>query len=316
MNKPLWISLILTILFVGYFAERKLNVHVGANRLSEKFVRVANKSEAGLYAKRRRLDPAFSRKHIVPTSLLEIDIVIPVVEKDLETVVYTIESVRKLVNHKIGKIYLVAPNKQKIKNFADAYGCEFIEEDTVLPTVKVKKFGGWIVQQFIKLNADQFVQKDHYLVVDADTIFLRPVIFVRKDAYLINVHWDCCQFRKRVTSKFLNNKKVYRYDFVSHHMLFSKKILKQMKAHIEKIHGDTWDNIFLKAFTEDKSNVSGFSEYELYMTYLTEFTKEKFRFVSNANITVHRNLLGNIDKIMQAYANDYKTISLHSFIQF
>ncbi|MGD0465886.1 MAG: DUF6492 family protein [Gammaproteobacteria bacterium] len=315
-TKILMIGLILAIIFYGNFIYQKRRLHVNVSLISEKFISRANKNERHLYAKRTKLDPAFIRSYDILRSQIEIDIVIPVVEKDLETVVYTIESIRKLVNHKIGKIYLVAPNQQKIKDFAETYKCEFIDEDTVLPAPAIKKHGGWILQQFLKLNMENIVQKDHYLVVDADTFFLRPVVFIRENAYLINVQWNCDLLRKRITSKFLNNKQVYAYDFVAHHMLFSKKILQQMKEHIEKTHGDKWYNVFLKSFETNKTHRDGFSEYELYATYLTEFTKEKFRFVSNANITVYRNFLGGIDKIMPAYAGEYKTISAHGYIDF
>jgi hypothetical protein len=173
-----------------------------------------------------------------------------------------------------------------------------------------------VIQQIIKLNADKFVEKDHYLVVDADTILLRPLIFERKKSYLINVHWDCSACRKKYVAKILHNKKAYRYDFLAHNMLFSKKILQDLKQHITDIHQDSWDKVLLKLFNEDKYMCKYFSEYELYATYLTEFSNEKYRFVSNANITVHRNLLKNLDSIIPAYAGDYKSLSMHHCVIF
>ena len=134
---------------------------------------------------------------------------------------------------------------------------------------------------------------------------------MKDNYYLINVHEDCGIFRKQFTANILKNKKTYVYDFVPHHMLFSKKILQQMKQHIEKTHSDIWYKVFLKSFEQDPIAKMGFSEYELYATYLTEFTKERFKFVSNANVVVHRSFWGSIEQIIKAYAGDYKTISAH-----
>ncbi|MBI1954498.1 MAG: hypothetical protein HYS39_02695 [Proteobacteria bacterium] len=293
--------------------------HVSVEKLSDdrSFVRKAHKNESKLYKLREENDPAFVRRCIIPTSEIELDVVIPLIEKDLEVVKYTLQSVRKMVGHKIGNIYLISPESEKIRLFAQEYGCEFVLEDDVLPSQDIKKYGGWIVQQFLKLNADFITQHDHYLVVDADTVFLRPLVFAYEDgAYLVNTHWDCSTLRKRTTALLLGNKKVYQYDFVSHHMFFSKTILKAMKEHIERRFQKRWDQAILDIFEKNKDYRDGFSEYDLYITYLTEFSNVKFKFVSNANITVYRNFLSRLDQIMQAYSHQYKSVSLHHFVLF
>ena len=307
----------------SYIYYNKLALHVSVDEISQKFANKANRNERRLYEAREQ-DPSFSKNIIIPTSNIPIDIVIPLVEKDLETAVYTIETARKLVNHKVGDIYLIAPNSQKIKEFAAEHHCYFINEDDVLPSPEIKKYGGWIIQQFLKLNADTIVKNDHFLVVDADTFFLRPVIFIKDSpptkndgiTYLINTHWDCSHLRKKMASDLLGNKKLYYYDLTTHHMLFSKKILKQMKDHLEKIHGEKWYKVLVNYCKSPQFNRASFSEYELYMIYLTEFSNVRFQFVSNANITVYRNFLDRLDKIVPAYAQQYKTISMHHFIKF
>lgn len=313
INKMLKIIIILFVIINTYYIYQKYKIHFNVSMISDGFTKKANKKEASLYDDKNKIDPSF-RRNALPirsASKLEIDIVIPIVEKDLETAIHTINSIRKLVMHKLGKIYLVAPNIDKIIDFAKEHNCEFVDENQVLPDPKLKQYGGWIIQQFIKLNMQDIVEKEHYLVVDADTFFLRPVVFMQNNLYLVNVHIDCCKLRKTYTSNILNNKKTYAYDFVAHHMLFSKKILQQMKQHIENIHNDVWYKVFLKSFVNDQISLRGFSEYELYTTYLTEFTQEKFKFVSSANLPMHRNFLASVEQIIKAYAADYKSISLH-----
>lgn len=312
-NKLTKIILILLVIISACCFYQKYKLHFNVSAISAGFAKKANKNEINLYNNRYKIDPAF-RRNALPirnSNKLEIDVVIPIIEKDLEIAKYAINSIRKLVMHKIGKIYLVAPNVDNIVTFAKQHNCEFIDENQVLPDPEIKKYGGWIIQQFIKLNMQDIVEKDHYLVVDADTFFLRPVVFMQNKLYLINVHYDCCQLRKRYAANMLNNKKTYAYDFVPHHMLFSKKILQQMKQHIENIHHDVWYKAFLKSFIDDPSHVRGFSEYELYATYLTEFSNEKFKFVSSANLPMHRNFWESVEQVIKSYAANYKSISSH-----
>ncbi len=45
-----------------------------------------------------------------------IDVVIPVINKDLGTLPYVIDSVRKYVRHPINRIFVVAPTSRKIES--------------------------------------------------------------------------------------------------------------------------------------------------------------------------------------------------------
>jgi hypothetical protein len=292
--------------------------HVSVGQLdSPLFERISDKNERILYDRREKIDPSFRRWDIIPYGKTPLDIVIPLVEKDCETVPYTVRSIRNLVGHPIGTIYFVSPESQKIRELAHSLGCTFILEDTVLPDPAIKKHRGWIIQQFLKLNADSFVKNQHYLVVDADTLFLRPIIFTLKDGtYLVNIHWMTAVQRKKMTSILLGNNKVFKYDFVSHYMLFSKSLLSDMKKHIEGRFGKRWDKAIVDLFAKGtpETSSSNFSEYDLYVTYVTECSKEKFRFISSANVTVYRNFLSRLDAIIPAYAPQYKSISLHHFM--
>lgn len=212
------------------------------------------------------------------------------------------------------------------------------------PSPEVRQCRGWILQQFLKLNADTVVEQDHYLVVDADTVMLRPCVFMKPsfwfylryklkrffpqmetlcpfiwmnleelaktDLYLVNTQWDYQARIKRLTTKILGNKKCLLYDFVPHHMLFSKKILQQMKNHIGKRLGQPWHAAILKIL-KDENREGDFSEYDIYTTYLMEFSGARCRLVSNANILVHRNLLDRLEKIIPIYGCQYKTITMH-----
>lgn len=115
---------------------------------------------------------------LLPQSSVKLDIVIPIIEKDLPTLPYVIKGIRSQLMHPLGTIYLIAPESLKIREAAEKYNATFILEDTVLPKFRQNPpQAGWIKQQYLKLNADQFVQSDHYLVVDA-TLFLCVLKFL------------------------------------------------------------------------------------------------------------------------------------------
>ena len=61
-----------------------------------------------------------------------IDVVIPVVAKDLGTLPLCIEGVRRQVQHPIENIYLVAPDDERVKQFCREWGLVYVEETTVL----------------------------------------------------------------------------------------------------------------------------------------------------------------------------------------
>ena len=312
-----WLSFATFILFIigsslFVFGWLHYPFYVALNKESPNFQDSANRNESFLYIIKNYKDRAFKKNPIIPFSNKKIDVVIPLVEKDLETVVYTIQSIRQLVMHPLGNIYIVSPPSNKIIHFARQNQCIYVDERSLPPFQEVKKHGGWMIQQFLKLSMDSIVKEEHYLVIDADTIFLRPQVFDDRGKYIANVHWDFCQKRKLFTQELLGNNSIWKLDFVTHHMLFSKKILKNMKDHITRKHHKEWATAISDLVEKDKDR--GFSEYDIYATYLTEFSQEPFTFVSNANITIHRDLLPRLPALLQAYAAEYKTVSLHHFI--
>ena len=74
-------------------------------------------------------------KRVIP-SIIKLDVLIPVVEKDLEVLPYAIDSARENIKHPIGEIIIVAPDSEKIKALCKIKGCQFVNEDSVLPITK------------------------------------------------------------------------------------------------------------------------------------------------------------------------------------
>jgi hypothetical protein len=251
-------------------------------------------------------DPSFDNRDI--HSPVPLDIVIPIVEKDIESAEHVVNSVRAFVMHPLGKIYFVAPESQRIRDLAHRMGVIFVHEDTAIPSFKNgfhKR--GWIKQQYIKLNADSFVENDHYLVVDADTVFVRPHVFVLKGKTYFNVLRGYTQDRKYFTQEAVGTKKFYNLDFTAHHMVFEKEKLKIMKKHIEEKHKKSWADALNEISTPD----AWFSEYELYANFFFEMFSQEGRIVHGRNIAIERKRLPYMHLLGPVAASYAKTVSMH-----
>ena len=124
-----------------------------------------------------------SPKRAAAPSNETIDVVIPVIEKDLAILPLCLEGVRSCVTNPVGTIYIVAPSTPAIREFAVAHQCTFVDENEVfgwgVGAIQYRVNGanraGWIFQQLLKL-AGTIAQTEHFLVIDADHILIHPQI--------------------------------------------------------------------------------------------------------------------------------------------
>ncbi len=140
--------------------------------------------------------------------------------------------------------------------------------------------GSWYLQQLFKLYAG-FVIPDimeRYLVIDSDTIFLKPTTFIQDGLCLLNYSdefWgEYFLFMERLHPSF---RKMHEKSGVCHHMIFEKKYVKELIEMVEKNHNNHYFyDIFL--YRVDKNYIlgSGASEYELYFNYLLNYHSDKF----------------------------------------
>lgn len=260
------------------------------------------------YLKAKR-DP-FCNTHIMLSSV-PIDIIIPVIEKDIDTLVLTIESVRGNILQPITNIYLISPESNKLRRLAEKMNCKFVLEDTVLPSFsKNKKRKGWIKQQYLKLNADTVGKSEHFLIIDADTILIRPQIFINDHKAVLNVLHDYWFCRKQMVKIALGFPKFHNADFTSHHMLMSKTKLKALKQHLQSLHGKPWQD----ALDSLEIPEGSFSEYELYGNFVAQQFPNEVELVLGLNALFPRNGLANIGSAREYLATKYKSLTMHSFL--
>lgn len=213
---------------------------------------------------------AMPRRMPKPSQTEMIDVVIPAIEKDLDILPLCLKGIKKNVNNKIGDIYIVAPQTEKMTNFTKSNNITLINEETVLGYGK-NAIGyrcgdtdrsGWILQQLLKLSGNLGKHR-YYLVVDADHILLNKHTFLTADKKTVfymskEYYYPYYLFHEKSFGKY-----PYQHlSYVDHKMLFDKEEVKKLHSILEQKLGKRWDEAIVSML---KSNEKiSFSEFETY----------------------------------------------------
>jgi glycosyltransferase involved in cell wall biosynthesis len=254
------------------------------------------------------------------SSETKIDVIIMVVEKDLDVLPYVIDGVRENLKHPIGRIFVVAPDSEKIKALCADIGCQFVNENSLIPiTKKDIKYvvdgmdrSGWLFQQLLKWSADSLSSQEYYLVIDADTVLIRPQVF-EANGKAVFLHSDeHHQPYFEVYKELFGVNAPCDLSFVCHHMLYQKTKISELRKEIESKHGDSWYNVILRAI--DKSELSSISEYETYGQWMLQNYGDEIIREYWYNIPIKRTKLSKLNKLKSALSSKYRSISFHSYL--
>lgn len=246
-----------------------------------------------------------------------IDVLIPAVEKDLSTLPYVINSVRKYVTHPIGQIYVVSPPSSRIKALCQQKRCKYINEHTVLPIRKKDIHyrtsrwdrSGWLLQQLLKLSGDKICSRKHFLVIDADTVLIRPHLFRSKQKTIYYCRkWSRGEYF-RAYRRLLGNKATSPVSFVTHYMLFDKAKLIRLKRRIEERHRCSWYTAILKSV--NRSSQFGFSEFETYGNYVNTAYPGSMIIRPSLNKSLFTNASALTPAQIQKLSTRFRSLSFH-----
>jgi hypothetical protein len=254
-----------------------------------------------------------------------IDVVIPCVAKDQETVKYSIASIRAYCEG-VRRIIVVSSEPIDVEaewfdesnfpfNKLDIALEIFPSNDQAVQFIQTKHSRiGWIYQQLLKLYAP-FVIPDissNVLILDADTILLRPTRFMDESgAAFFNVGKEnhkpyfehmarLLPYMQRVDPK---------YSGITHHMLFQKSILKDFISQVKKAHGIPMWKAILRCIDLRYVSRSSFSEYEMYFNFcLLNTDQYNIRPLKYANVN-------SLDLIEQYQKDDYFFVSYHKYFR-
>jgi hypothetical protein len=249
----------------------------------------------------------------------DIDVLIPVIEKDLQTLPLVVQSIRKNLCHPIIKFVIVAPESQKIISFCKENECSFVSENSVLPFQKKDinyKYGeldrsGWLFQQFIKLYSDQICSSSKVLVMDADTILVSPQVFIVEGKTVL-LHSD--EHHQPYFDSYQNLFGKYTstdLSFVAHQMLFNSSHLEEMRNTIQHRKSCKWYEAIISLI--DTNELSIFADYETYgqwmlQNYPNEIIREYW-----FNLPLYRKHLHDLNQLENLFGKKCRSISFHSW---
>jgi len=171
-----------------------------------------------------------------------------------------------------------------------------IDDMALNPKLLTSQRRGWYLQQLLKLYAGQVIPgiADKYLVIDADTFFLRPTTMIDSDQ-----ESTVCLYA------FSSNHNVPYFDHMSrlhpsltkidgqksgicHHMMFENKYLNELFDMVSSRHQSMpfW-RVFLNCIDPNEYHRSGASKYELYYNFMLKYhpTQIKNRSLKCADVS-------------------------------
>lgn len=210
---------------------------------------------------------------------IPIDIVIPIIRKDLRILPLCLEGVRKCVAHPIKDIYIVAPKDDEIIQFCFSNNIKFVDEREVLgfgpqdigleilyPDGSKKDRSGWLFQQLIKLSGKIGTCR-YYLCIDADHVLIRPHVFLTdKFETVFYMSYEMNQPYYDNISYLIPGLKLSALSYVDHKMLFDKEIIAKLHSTINPDTDEAWVKTIIDSY--NRTCETGFSEFELYGNFV------------------------------------------------
>lgn len=248
-----------------------------------------------------------------------IDIVIPTVSKDHDLLLCSIESIKMHLMHPINAVHIISNESAEMREFCLKHSFDFINERDLYGygpreidyKVTGKNRAGWIFQQLLKLSGDKFVKMKNYLVVDSDTLLIRPHLFIKggKFVFFQSEEYHSPYFRA------FKNMFAYpvqsRLSLTCHMMIFNIELLKEMKDELETKHGMSWDKVYLS--TIDDTESSCISDYDTYANWVHVNHPEKVLFTPFYNVSLARSFLAPLPELVKKYSDRYKSLSFHHY---
>jgi len=247
--------------------------------------------------------------------------------KDLPVLLHSIEHAQLNTLNPIKSMHLIVPDKdyEKFRLELAKMNIEInIRKDSEL--IESKKIheimtrfgakGGWLLQQFLKL---EFVLKSNergVLIIDGDTIITKKTIWLQTDGTQVLLKANS-RFRPYFDTLAEIGLKIVKpkYSFVTHHMLLQPKFLNECFQFLglENIY----DLNNLISISKNERNIGTTSiDFELYGNYLLKFHKEKVRLHRFNNLSLPISRMDTIQSVQDknhTCTSEYKSISFHSW---
>lgn len=254
-----------------------------------------------------------------------IDVIIPCTFKDLPTLKYCIQGIRKNCD-KIRRIIVLSAdpmpvdaewfdeNRFPFSKFDLAYEI-FQDEGKAKAFINNKNSRiGWIFQQFLKLYATYVISdlSTNILVLDADVLFINPVNFMDKNGnplFAIGREYYRGYFEHMAKALPYLCRIHPLYSGIVHHMLFQKDVLDHLFFQVETFHQLPLWKAFCRSINHKEAEFSCLSEYEIYFNFCLLTTNQpRIRSLRWENME-------NFD-LFKSYADKLHPLSNNTFVTY
>lgn len=249
-----------------------------------------------------------------------IDVVIPIIKKDLPILPLCIKGIKECVLHHIRAIYIVAPDVNEIIDFCEHEHLIYVSEKSVLgiepkdinliianPNGSVCDRSGWLFQQLLKLSG-RIGTCENYLCIDADHILIQPHSFIdqRQTPIFYMSSENHLPYYKNITI-LTGIKEFSCLSYVSHKMLFNKSELNKLQLEIKKHTGKNWITAIVDYYNRNEG--ADFSEFELYGNFIK---KKRLRPWKQISLTYDEKI--DYKSLFQKYGKKFKSITFPYYL--
>ena len=251
----------------------------------------------------------------------KIDVFINLHKKDIPALPLCVQSISRYLFPKPNRIIILSDDMPA--KLLTEHGLEHIHESAVfddfslaqMPKIIVNglPITGWYFQQFLKWEARRHTDADDYAVIDADTVFLKPITLIQEEKYVFyrSNQFNMPYFRtyEKLFGYFPERQKSYIADF----MILNTKIIEEIIAKInERNNKKKWYENIIDAI--DKTEPNSFSEFETYGYYMSKYFPNLFHSVKYRNkiLELREIPYHNYNKIFYKLRG-YASISYHNY---
>ena len=247
-----------------------------------------------------------------------IDFIFPCHPKDFPSLKIAVDGVKNNVSC-CNRIFVVSkenPNIEGVIHFNERAYYKYITKEKVEeiwseknPSLSYRS--KWVYQQFIKLLSGKVIPDltDSFVLVDADTIFLRDVPFDIEKFYYCRAKEYHKPYLEPI-KKLFGIEKTIGFSTICHHMIFNKEKLNDMISEIE----NRFDSSFVDAILGvlDYNQGSCMSEWDIYANYMILNHPEMCK---NRQLEWHDIYIVPNEKHVEELKNHFDFVSCHAYMR-
>jgi hypothetical protein len=203
---------------------------------------------------------------------MEYSVVIPVGPNDINFFKENWEISRKNLPP---NVFVITKDEIKIE------GVTVIQED-IFPfkmsdLQKFKERSGWYLQQLLKLYAPIVLNLDKFVIIDSDTIILKPIQFFEEDKICFNVGTEYHIPYFEHIRRLLPLEKQINKSGICHLMPMKRNIVEDLFSKVEYMHKKPLWKVMIDNVHPNDFLYSGMSEYELLFNFTLKFHPDECR---------------------------------------